>query len=127
MSEPKPSPYDRIGGEAGIEKLVGEFYERVLADPALAPFFHHGSMDRLRAMQKEFFSEALGGPLFFSGRSLRDVHAGRRISKEHLRLFVQHLMATVAALELDRTEIDALHARVALEADEITGGATSTG
>jgi hemoglobin len=118
--------YQRIGGEAGIERLVTDFYERVLADPELTQFFQHIPMDKLRTMQKEFFSEALGGPLFYSGRSLRDVHAGRGISKAHLGRFLQHLLETISALDLDRREIDAIYSRIATEADEISGGITES-
>lgn len=130
MSEEK-SLYEQVGGEAGIEKLVGSFYQRVLSDPELGPFFEHTDTEKLKAMQKEFFSEALGGPLFYSGRSLREVHAGRGIEKSHLRRFTAHLMATLEdsnhELELPRPQIDAIYSRIALEADEITGGGSTAG
>lgn len=125
MSE--PSLYDRIGGEIGIENLVHKFYERVQADPELVPFFLHVPMEKLRAMQKELFSEALGGPLFYSGRSIRDVHAGRGISKEHLQRFLGHLLDTVSSLDLSRHEIDQIYSRIAREADEVTDDTTESG
>lgn len=118
------SLYDRLGGEAGVERLVGKFYERVLEDEELAPFFAHVPMERLKAMQKEFFSEALGGPLFYTGRSLRQVHAGRGITKEHLRRFTHHLLVTLETGETDfgltRHEIDTIYSRIAIEADRVT-------
>lgn len=123
MSE--TSLYDRIGGEAGVVQLVEAFYERVLADEELAPFFRHVPMDALRKMQKEFFSEALGGPLFYSGRPLREVHAGMEIKRRHLTRFTDCLLATLEAeqegLKLSRQDIDAIYSRIALEADEIAG------
>jgi hemoglobin len=125
------SLYDRVGGERGIEHLVSAFYERVLSDPELAPFFENVPMPKLLTMQKEFFSEALGGPLFYSGRSLRDVHRGRGIQKEHLRRFTDHLLSTLTSsgeqLGLTEQEIDAIHSRIALEADEIGGGGAEAG
>jgi len=131
MAEESRTLFDKIGGEAGIERLVGEFYERVLADEVLAPFFEGVPIERLQAMQKEFFSEALGGPLFYSGRSLRQVHDGRGITKEHLRRFVGHLMATLEesqdGLGLSRQDVDAIHSRIAVEADRITNDATESG
>ena len=123
----EPTLYERLGGEEGIEKLVHSFYQRVLADPELAPFFERVPMEKLRVMQKEFFSEALGGPLFYSGRSLRDVHAGRGIRKTHIRRFMQHLLDTISAMELERHEVDAIYSRIAMEADELTGGTTESG
>lgn len=130
MSE-ETSLYEQVGGEAGIEKLVGLFYKRVLSDPELGPFFEQTDTDKLKRMQKEFFSEALGGPPFYSGRSMREVHAGRGIKKSHLRRFTAHLMATLEdsnhELELDERQINAIYSRIALEADEITGGGSTAG
>ncbi|MFK7911399.1 MAG: group 1 truncated hemoglobin [Akkermansiaceae bacterium] len=129
--EDKKTIYERIGGEAAVEGLVHEFYERVLADEVLAPFFKHVDTSKLKAMQKEFFSEALGGPLFYSGRSMREVHAGKGIKKSHLALFTGHLMATLEdhqeQLALTRLDIDSIYSRVALEADEISGGGSEAG
>lgn len=86
---------------------------------------------KLKAMQKEFFSEALGGPLFYSGRSMREVHAGKGIKKSHLALFTGHLMATLEnhqdRLTLTASDIDAIYSRIALEADEISGGGNEVG
>ncbi|GAA5483005.1 group I truncated hemoglobin [Haloferula sargassicola] len=124
MSQEPDRLYQAIGGEQGIELLVGKFYDRVLRDPKLASFFTHAPMDRLKMMQKEFFSEALGGPLFYSGHSLRQVHAGKGIRRDHLRKFVKHLLATleedVPELNLSRQDIDAIYSRIAIEADRIT-------
>lgn len=131
MEEEKHDLYERIGGEAGIERLVTVFYDRVLAEPELAPFFEHASMDRLKMMQKEFFSEALGGPLFYSGHSLRQVHAGKGISRENLRTFVGCLLKVlkeeIDQFGLTRQDVDRIYSRIAIEADRITDDVTESG
>jgi hemoglobin len=131
MTEKNESLYERIGGEAGIERLVNVFYDRVVAEPDLAPFFTHAPMDRLKMMQKEFFSEALGGPLFYSGHSLRQVHAGKGINKEHLRTFVECLLKVLKeemdGFGLSRQDVDAIYSRIAIEADRITDDVTESG
>src|SRR6056297_3432119 len=99
----KVSLFERIGGEKGIERLVTAFYKRVLADEKLAPFFENVPQEHLERMQKEFFSEALGGPLFYTGRSLRQVHAGRGIRKRDLRRFTNCLVET---LKEERGDLD---------------------
>ncbi|MCU0795995.1 MAG: group 1 truncated hemoglobin [Akkermansiaceae bacterium] len=122
--------YERLGGEIGIERLVGRFYERVQADEHLAPFFEHVPMGRLKMMQKEFFSEAVGGPLYYTGRSLRQVHAGRGIRKEDLRRFTGHLVATLKEAEkelgISPQETHAIYSRIAIEADRITDDVTES-
>lgn len=123
--------FERLGGEIGIERLVGKFYERVLADAKLAPFFAHVPMERLKMMQKEFFSEAVGGPLYYTGRSLRQVHAGRGIRREDLRRFTRHLVATLREaakdLGISRQELNAIYSRIAIEADRITDDVAESG
>ncbi len=80
MSAIESSLYDRLGGAAAIDGLIEAFYVRVLADPKLAPFFKDTPMERLRAMQTQFFSMALGGPVEYTGRSMSQVHHGRGIT-----------------------------------------------
>ncbi|MEM1083507.1 MAG: group 1 truncated hemoglobin [Verrucomicrobiota bacterium] len=123
MAKDHQSLYEQIGGEQGVESLVGAFYERVLADESIGHYFEHVPMDRLKMMQKEFFSEALGGPLHYTGHSLRQVHAGHKIKKVHVQRFVEILLETLEAEEeglgLDRPQIDAIYSRIAIEADRV--------
>jgi hemoglobin len=46
--------FERVGGEQTIRELIHEFYDRVIADPDLKPFFKNTSMGKLRRMQREF-------------------------------------------------------------------------
>ena len=69
------SLFERIGGEAAVEAAVGLFYDKVLSDETLAPFFDGIDMDRQRGMQRDFMSMAFGGPSNYTGRDLRAAHA----------------------------------------------------
>jgi hypothetical protein len=80
------SIFERIGGDQMISEVIDEFYDRVLADPDLKPFFRNTSMDKLRRMQREFFSAALDGPITYSGKPLSHVHHGRGITISAQRL-----------------------------------------
>jgi hemoglobin len=113
------SLYDRIGGASGVSDLVVEFYERVLHDPLLAPFFHNTSMEHLRTMQEEFFTIAAGGPSKASSLSLKTAHAGRGIGSAHYQRFIEHLLATLETRRLEPDDIDSLIDRLALEHDDI--------
>ena len=87
--------YHRLGGEPGISKLLMDFYGHVLGDPELAPFFSNVAMEKLVAMQQELFSFALGGPHTYSGKPLKEVHAGRGITLRHFQHFREHLLTTL--------------------------------
>jgi hemoglobin len=113
--------YDRVGGEQGVKNLVRSFYDRVLKDPELAPFFEGASVERLFAMQYEFFAAALDGPVKYSGLSIHQAHFGRGIEKEHFARFVNHLIDTLQAWQFSEQEINMLISRVNTYADEVTG------
>lgn len=122
MSTPE-TPYDRIGGDAGVESLVLAFYARVLADPELAPFFKHTTFSKLYDMQKEFFSMALGGEVQYSGVSLAHAHHGRGINAGHLGRFASHLLETLREQGLSQEEAQVVIDRINSHANEITGTA----
>ncbi|MFC3995785.1 group 1 truncated hemoglobin [Nocardiopsis sediminis] len=91
MANPASTIYDRIGGHEAIEAVVDDFYVRVLADEHLAGFFTGTNMSRLKGRQAEFFSAALGGPVTYTGRGMKEVHAGLNIGREHFELVAAHL------------------------------------
>lgn len=119
--------FDRVGGEQAISELVDEFYDRVIADPELKPFFTSTSMDKLRRMQREFFSAALDGPITYTGRPLSHVHHGRGITKHHFALYVGHLIDTLQGLGIDENDVQDIISRINTYADEITGDVGSAG
>lgn len=121
MSETAPSLYERLGGEDMITNLIPAFYVRVLADPQLAPFFRHAAIDKLHAMQREFFVMATGGPASYTGRPLAHAHHGRGISKHHFALFTTHLVDTLLDMGVTQAEADEVITRVNMYSNEVTG------
>ncbi len=116
------SLYDRIGGETVVKQLVSKFYDRIMKDPELVPFFKNSSMEKLRHMQTEYFRAALDGPLTYAGLSLAKAHQGRGITARHFNLFAQHVLAALKELGVNTEDIDAVIARINLLAGEVTGG-----
>ena len=127
MLDKQQTLYERVGGEQTIIELIHEFYDRVLADPELRPFFEKTSMDKLRRMQREFFSAALDGPISYTGRPLGHVHHGRGITKHHFALYVGHLIDTLRDQGINDQDVQDIIGRINTYADEITGDVGSAG
>jgi len=127
MFDSRQTLYERVGGEEAIHDMIHEFYDRVLADPELKPFFENTSMDKLRKMQREFFSAALDGPMTYTGKPLGDVHHGRGITIHHFALFAGHLLDTLKARGIEEQDVQAVIARINTYADEIVGRVGSGG
>ena len=124
MSDAAPGAndlFEAMGGQEGVDDSVSAFYARIFADPELRPFFEHSDQVKLVAMQQEFFSAALGGPVTYSGTSLREAHAGRGIQPRHLARFAEHLLATLRERGLSADAAETVVARIAVYSDDVLG------
>lgn len=119
--------FERIGGHQAIADLIQDFYDQVVTDPELKPFFKHTPMDKLRRMQREFFSAALDGPITYTGKPLGYVHHGRGITKHHFSLYVGHLIRVLKKHEINEQDVQNIISRINTYADEITGSDGSAG
>ena len=119
----EPTIYDAIGGDTALVAVVDDFYGRVLADPDLAGFFAGTSMPRLKGRQVEFLAAALGGPLPYTGASIRDAHRGRGIAQRHFDLVAGHLVASLVAAGVpDATVAQIVVAVTPLASEIVTAG-----
>jgi hemoglobin len=62
------TPYDLLGGEAGVRKLVDRFYDIMAADSGAATIraMHAADLSPMRQKLFEFLSGWLGGPRLYS-------------------------------------------------------------
>jgi len=100
------TPYTRLGGHAGVERAVGALYVRVWADPELGPYFHRTDLDAQRRRLTQLLSAALGGPDAYTGKGLRDAHAGRGITHRHFSILASHAADVLTDLGLDDEVVD---------------------
>ena len=114
------SLYERVGGEEGIAGMVDSFYQKVLADAELAPYFKDVPMDRQIRMQREFFAAATGGPIVYSGRPLSAAHHGLGITRRQFQRFTERMIETLEERGVGKPDVFDIIARVNLYADEIT-------
>jgi hemoglobin len=74
---------------------------------------------RLKGRQVEFFAAALGGPVPYTGASMRDAHRGRAIAQRHFDLVAGHLVASPGAAGVPDATATQIVAAVAPLAGEI--------
>jgi hemoglobin len=93
--------YDRLGGADGIETVVDEFYDRLLDDEGMQPFFGDVDMERQRQHQTLFISRVAGGPAEYSGETTRAVHRDLGLTRDDFETVVAHLRASLDACGVD--------------------------
>jgi hemoglobin len=73
--------YDRLGGEPGVAAISASLIDRVSSDPHLGRSFKDTNLERIKRLLAEQICELAGGPCHYSGDSMKEVHAGHRISE----------------------------------------------
>ena len=119
--------FDEIGGESNIKLLVTTFYQHVLADPMLSPFFENVPVERLQSMQLEFFRVALGGSESSTDFDLHKVHRRLNLKVEHLTRFTDHLLSTLREIGIEEERCNKVHQRIAAYSHDILGDSTVDG
>jgi hemoglobin len=88
--------YDEIGGAPAVDAVVEAFYERLLADTSLVPYFAGKDMTRLKAHQRALVTVALGGTSEeYTGRMMHPAHEGVGITDEAFDAVIDHLVAVL--------------------------------
>lgn len=97
MTSEMISDYVIVGGAPAIKVVVDDFYERVLGDDQLAPYFKGVDLARLKGHQAAFISEVMGGPKQYAGRTIVEAHRGRGITEDAFSRVAVHLLAALNA------------------------------
>jgi hemoglobin len=110
--------YERLGGKEGIRAVVDDFYDRLVADEQLGPYFEGADLDRLRRTQTDFLCEAAGGPESYDAAPVREAHLHVPFTPEDIERAVEHLEASLDAFDVPAEDAAAVVEAVAAhEAD----------
>ena len=104
------SLFERTGGFPKVSKIVSRFYDRVLDDPQLSPFFAGVDMKRQIDHQTKLFASLMGGPASFSDEHLTRVHAHLGITSDDFVRLSGVLRDTLEDSNMPETDIGELMA-----------------
>ena len=100
--------YDRLGGDKAMEVCVDLFYQKVLNDDLVSPFFKDIDMASQRLKQKSFLAMAFGGPYHYSDADLRATHKPliekMGLSDEHFNRILEIFKETLTELNVSANE-----------------------
>lgn len=106
------SIYDAIGGAASVTAAVDLFYDKVLADDVLAPYFAGTEMKRQKSHMRAFLAVALGGPSLYAGRDMAAAHHGLGVTDLAFDHVVTHLVDTLTELGVPADVIGEIGAKI---------------
>ena len=97
------SLYQRLGGFAGITRIVDDVMEAHLANPAVKTRFENAKdLDRARRMARDFFCAGAGGPEAYTGKDLLAAHKGMNISEQEYLAAMDDIVSALAKNGIDQ-------------------------
>lgn len=114
------SLYDRLGGIDAIRAVVKDFVEEQVAkDPRINARFANTDIPKLEEHLTNQICEATGGPCKYTGRSMKESHAGMGVTEAEFNALVEDLKKSLAKFEVPQAEQDELIGALAKMHDDI--------
>jgi len=104
--------FERYGGFAAVSKVVLAFYDRVLDDEQVGPYFDDVDLPKLIDHQTKFISALMGGPASYNDEHLRKVHARHHISRVDFNRTAEILAEVLHEFGMQEEDVDAVMAEV---------------
>ncbi|HEX8151236.1 MAG TPA: group 1 truncated hemoglobin [Pyrinomonadaceae bacterium] len=103
----KKSLYERLGGYNAVAAVVDDFLGRLVADKQFGRFFAGHSTDSKKRIRQHIVDQlcaAAGGPCVYTGRTMKDSHAGLGISEAEWDAAAKHLVASLDKFKVPEAE-----------------------
>lgn len=121
--------YDRLGGEPGVAKVIGDFAGVVRKDERINKKFARSDANRFVTNLKAFVCSAIGGPCKYEGLSMPQSHKKMGVTEGEFNALVEDL---VKALDMnsvptkEKNELLAALAPLKPQIIEVNSQATGT-
>ena len=125
---PKPSLYDRLGGLYPIAAVVDDFIDRVYVDdtlssnPNIAKARSEVRKPGLKVQVANQVCMVTGGPCKYTGKSMKESHAGFRITQKEWDALMVDFRASLEAFKVPSPEQQELIAIVESTKPDIVAG-----
>lgn len=107
------SLFRALGGQEGIDRIVGDFVPRLPADPRLGEFFKRTNQVHLKQMLAQLFCRVSGGGCIYTGLPMKLAHQDIDVSKADFNALVEVLQTAMDAQGVPFATQNQLLARLA--------------
>lgn len=108
-NQPQGKPlYERLGGKGAITAVVETFVGNVGGDARINGYFASTDLAKLKVHLVNQICEASGGTCKYSGRTMKQTHAGMGVTDAAFGALVEDLVAALDHHKVGKTEKDEL-------------------
>ncbi len=102
------SLYERLGGKGSIAAVVESFVGKVGDDKRINGYFASTDLTKLKMHLVNQICEASGGPCKYTGRTMKQTHAGMGVTDAAFGALVEDLVSALDHHKVGKTEKDEL-------------------
>lgn len=102
------SLYDRLGGKGAITAVVDTFVGNVAGDKRINGYFASTNIPTLKMHLVNQICEASGGPCKYTGRTMKQTHAGMGVNEAAFNALVEDLVKALDHHKVGKQEQDDL-------------------
>lgn len=102
------SLYDRLGGKGAITAVVDTFVGNVAGDKRINGYFASTNIPTLKMHLVNQICEASGGPCQYTGRTMKQTHAGMGVNNAAFNALVEDLVKALDHHKVGKNEQDDL-------------------
>lgn len=115
------SLYDRLGGKDAITAVVDDFVANVAADTRINAMFANADIPKLKTNLVDQICQATGGPCTYTGKNMKDSHAGMNIKEADFNALVEDLKKSLDKFKVpEKEQGELLGALAAMKGDIVT-------
>ncbi len=103
------SLYERLGGYDAIAAVTQDLMIRIKADSQLGRFYQYRGEDGIQREEQllvDFLCSSAGGPMYYTGRDMKTLHVGMKLSESDWSALLGHLNATLETFQVPQAERD---------------------
>lgn len=100
--------FEKYGGFSTISKVVLSFYDRMIEDELVGPFFDDVDLPKLIDHQTKFISSLMGGPASFSDDHIERAHRHMTIENRHFDRLKEIVDETLTEYAMEAEDIQAI-------------------
>lgn len=100
------SLYQRLGGAERVAEIIDDVFDRLAANPLLAPRFRDKDLPLLKVLGNRFFCNGSGGPQKQEGNDVRTTIARMNANEQELIAAIDDFVAALQAQGVGQTEVN---------------------
>lgn len=112
-STPKSSLYDKLGGEAGVDKIVNHLVQNIGHDKQVFHYFAEANVTRFKKHLAWHLCDISDGPCDYTGDSMQLIHDGMEINERDFNHLVDLLIDAMYQADVPHHIQNQLLARLA--------------